>query len=57
MTASELMNEGLNFLNEGNYKDALDKFDESLKLDPNLAECNYYKGVTQQLLSNFEDAL
>ena len=57
MTANDLMNEGLNFLNKGNYNDALDKFNKALDVDPNLTEYNYYKGVTQQLLSQFDNAL
>ena len=57
MSASDLMNEGKSFLSKGNYTEALGKFSESLNIDPNLPECNFYKGVTHQLLSQFDEAL
>ena len=57
MSASDLMIEGKKFLSKGNYPDALDKFSKALESDPNLPECNFYKGITQQLLSEFDAAL
>ena len=57
MSAEDLMNEGKNFLREGNYNDALEKFNQSLEIDPKLPECNFYKGITHQFLSQYDDAL
>ena len=45
MSAQDLMNEGKDFLREGNYNDALGKFNQALEADPNLPECNFYKGI------------
>ena len=54
MSADDLMYEGIEYLTEGNYTEALNYFEKSLEIDQNLPECNYYKGLTNQLLSKFE---
>ena len=57
MSADDLMCEGIEYLTEGNYTEALNYFEKSLEIDQNLPECNYYKGLTNQLLSKFEISL
>ena len=57
MSADDLMCEGIEYLTEGNYIDALNYFEKSLEIDQNLPECNYYKGLTNQLLSKLEISL
>ena len=57
MSADDLMCEGIEYLTEGNYIEALNYFEKSLEIDQNLPECNYYKGLTNQLLSKFEISL
>ena len=54
LSAEELMIEGIEYLNEGNYDEALNYFQKSLEQNPNLPECNYYKGLALQLLSQYE---
>ena len=54
MSAEDLMSEGIEYLTEGNYPEALNYFQRSLEQDQNLPECNYYKGLTHQLLSQFK---
>ena len=54
MSADDLMIEGIESLTEGNYSEALNYFQRSLEQDQNLPECNYYKGLTHQLLSQFK---
>jgi len=49
-----IYDEGIESLTEGNYSEALDYFQKSLEQEQNLPECNYYKGLTHQLLSQFE---
>ena len=57
MSADDLMCEGIEYLTEGNYTEALNYFEKSLEIDQNLPECNYYKGLTNQLLSKLEISL
>ena len=57
MSADDLMCEGIEYLTEGNYIEALNYFEKSLEIDQNLPECNYYKGLTNQLLSKLEISL
>ena len=57
MSADEQMIEGIEYLTEGNYTEALSYFQKSLDIDQNLPECNYYKGLTHQLLSQFKISL
>ena len=57
MSADDLMIEGIESLTEGNYSEALNFFQSSLEQDQNLPECNYYKGLTHQLLSQFKISL
>ena len=54
MSAEDYLIEGIESLTEGNYSEALDYFQKSLEQEQNLPECNYYKGLTHQLLSQFE---
>ena len=53
-SAEELMIEGIEYLNEGNYYEALNYFQKSLEQNQNLPECNYYIGLAYQLLSQYE---
>ena len=57
MSAEDLMIEGIESLTEGNYSEALNNFRKALEIDQNLPECNYYKGLTHQLLNQFEISL
>ena len=57
MSADDLMCEGIEYLTEGNYTEALNYFEKSLEIDQNLPECNYFKGLTNQLLSKLEISL
>lgn len=50
------LNEGINYLKEGDLLLAVSNFDEALKLDPDLWIAHYYRGVCHKNLRNFKDA-
>ena len=45
---------GMAYFAEGDYKAAMDDFDESIRLNPTNAKALYYRGVIFQLLEDYE---
>ncbi len=54
--AKKAYNNGLEMLRKGNYDAALQKFEEAVKLDPNLALAYYGMGIIYKRKKNFVEA-
>jgi tetratricopeptide (TPR) repeat protein len=50
------LNEGINYLKEGDLLLALSNFDEALKLDSQLWVAHYYRGICHKTLRDFKEA-
>jgi tetratricopeptide (TPR) repeat protein len=45
--ASEFFKRGLDKFNRGNYRSAIEDFNQALRINPNLIEAYYYRGMTR----------
>jgi tetratricopeptide (TPR) repeat protein len=50
-------NKGLEYASSGSYVDAVPKFQEAIKLDPNFAEAHYNLGVAFQKVKSYDKAM
>lgn len=55
--AQRLLKEGTNEYNKGNYGDALTKFDQLIKRQPDVPELYYNRAITNAALGNIDAAL
>ncbi len=57
LTASEWWEKGYAFLISKNYNDAIDSFNRSIELKPNIAGGYSYRGAAYSLIGNFNQAI
>lgn len=50
------LNEGINYLKEGDLLLAISNFEEALRLDPQLWVAHYYRGICHKMLRDFKEA-
>lgn len=51
------LQKGISLIDKGEYNEALDYINKSIKENPNLIKPYYYKGITYQILSKYEKAI
>lgn len=55
--AEEVFREGMNKIEQGDFKGAIDDFTAVLKLNPNVPDAYYFRGLARDLLEDNEEAI
>lgn len=55
-SAEDDFNEGLSYFKAGNYNEALEEFQEAVRMKPNFIEANYYLALTYQQIGMYAEA-
>lgn len=55
--AEEIFREGLKKIEQGNFQGAINDFTEVLKINPNIPDAYYFRGLARDLLEDNEEAI